>query len=71
MSKRCATCMLWESGERRQERFHDALKGLPVNSKATDIYLNNLRIHDPTSPDLYDPPNICGTAVWFEDRVWS
>jgi hypothetical protein len=47
-----------------------ALKGLPRNDKATTIYLNNMRTHDPENPALIDPPAIYGPAVLFDTKVW-
>jgi hypothetical protein len=47
-----------------------ALKGLPRNDKATKIYLNNMRTHDPENPALIDPPAIYGPAVLFDAKVW-
>ena len=45
--------------------------GLPVNRKATEIYRNNVRVHDPAE---YDPARmsvIVGTMVLFEEKVWK
>jgi hypothetical protein len=47
-----------------------ALKGLPVNEVATEIYLNNLRVHDPDSQHLIAPPSIHGAAVLVDKKVW-
>jgi hypothetical protein len=46
------------------------LKGLPVNERATEIYLNNLRVHAPGSDALILPPSIHGPAVLFDKKVW-
>ena len=45
-------------------------KNLPRNERATELYLRNVRLHEPEKPD--DPKYfICGTAVLFPDRrVW-
>lgn len=47
------------------------LQGMPLNSKATEIYRNNIRVHD---PDNYAPalmPWIAGPAILFEQDVWK
>ena len=45
-------------------------KNLPRNERATELYLRNVRLHEPEKAD--DPAYfICGTAVLFADRrVW-
>jgi len=42
---------------------------LPLNPRATEIYLNNTRVH---APHLLDPdaPGIAGRAVLFDRPVW-
>lgn len=45
-------------------------KGLPLNRKATEIYHNNTRVHDPKNYDPAKMPPIVGTAILFERDVW-
>ncbi|OCX12679.1 hypothetical protein QV13_24080 [Mesorhizobium hungaricum] len=40
------------------------------NVRATDIYHNNIRTHDPDNYDAATMPPICGPAVLFRRRVW-
>jgi hypothetical protein len=46
---------------------------LPVNVRASEIYWNNLKVHDPNllaiEMTLRDPKPIAGTAVLFKDRI--
>jgi hypothetical protein len=47
-----------------------AVVGWPVNERATEIYLNNIAVHD---PDLYAQgghPKIYGPVVVFSRRIW-
>lgn len=46
-----------------------AIKGLPLNEKATQIYRCNHLTHRPTA-DAESMPSIYGTAVLFDERVW-
>jgi hypothetical protein len=43
---------------------------LPINVKATAIYWNNVRIHDPARYKPDEMPTIHGTAVLFDKKVW-
>jgi hypothetical protein len=44
-------------------------KNLPVNPKATEIYHNNVRVHDPALLARARP--IYGTAVLFDEPIWD
>lgn len=46
------------------------LLSLPVNRAATEIYQNNIRVHDPKNYDPVRMPVIVGPMVLFEERVW-
>lgn len=52
-----------------------SVHGLPVNAKATEIYHNNVRIHDPSRYAAQkargDMPSIHGPAILFDRDVWS
>lgn len=48
-----------------------AINGRAIrNVRATDIYHNNMRTHDPKGYDAATAPPICGPAVLFRRRVW-
>lgn len=62
---------VWHQGEYR-DMFVDetsALKGLPVNAKATEIYHANVKAHFPDEFSA-DMPLIYGDALLFDQRVW-
>lgn len=41
------------------------------NVLATEIYHNNIRVHDPAKYDPMNMPPVCGPAVLFPDaKVW-
>jgi hypothetical protein len=42
--------------------------GLPINPRATEVYLNNVRVHQPEL--LIDATSIHGPAVLFDRKVW-
>jgi len=46
------------------------LKGLPINVLATEIYLNNLRVHAPELLEREGHAFIHGPAVLFEHAVY-
>ena len=46
-----------------------ALNGLPPNPAATAVYRNNVLTHQPES-NADDLPEIYGTAVLFDRKVW-
>ena len=46
------------------------LDDLPLNAKASDIYNNNLRTHEPELLKLQGDGVIAGPAVLFARRVW-
>lgn len=48
-----------------------AINGRAIrNVRATEIYHNNVRTHDPASYDPATAPPVCGPAVLFRRRVW-
>lgn len=43
---------------------------LPYNEKATEIYRNNVLMHEVPAPSPGDLPTIVGSAILFEKTVW-
>ncbi|NTE96712.1 hypothetical protein [Agrobacterium tumefaciens] len=46
------------------------LDDLPLNAKATEIYNNNLRVHNPELHAELGVNPIHGVAILFDRRVW-
>lgn len=62
--------VFWEDAYR--EMYVDemgVLKGLPLNVRATEIYRNNVLVHEPGQHDPEDMPWIAGDAVLFDRRI--
>ena len=62
---------VWHQGQYR-DMFVDetgALKGLPVNAEASEIYHANVKAHFPDEAND-DMPLIYGDALLFEQKVW-
>lgn len=51
------------------------LKKLPLNTEATKIYWENMRVHDPltfqVAAERGELDVIAGDAILFEEKVWS
>lgn len=63
---------VWHEGQYMSMFVDDmgALKRLPVNLAATQIYWANMREHDPENFDELTAPRIHGPAVLFHRNVW-
>jgi hypothetical protein len=46
------------------------LQGMQRNERATEIYRNNVMVHEPFPPPAETLPWIAGPAVLFSERVW-
>ena len=62
--------VFWEQGY--CEMYVDEIgqiKGLPLNPRATEIYRNNIMVHEPGRHVATDLPTVAGDVVLFDRRI--